>query len=126
MTKNSILLDASIVLELFLNRPKYDTIQKNLIPYTIKYLTPITVGILFYYAEKEKLSMSRAEAFVSNCEILTIGQSTYNLAEKLYKQNDMEDAIQIASALENNVVEVITLDGAMYKKYHTIIDMVKV
>jgi predicted nucleic acid-binding protein len=126
MSKNSILLDASVVLELFLNRSKYDTVQVTLIPYITKCLTPITVGILFYYAEKEKLSMNRAEAFVRNCEVLTIGQSTYDLAEKIYNQNDLEDALQIASALEHNIHCVITLDNAMFKKYHQIISMVKV
>jgi len=88
------------------------------------YITPITVGIVFYYAEKEKLDMQIAESLAGSCYILTMSESTYKLASKIYNQKDLEDAMQVACAKENNVQTVLTLDKAMANKYKEIINFI--
>jgi predicted nucleic acid-binding protein len=124
MTKSNILLDASVVLELFLLRPKFEIAKSKLLEYETKYITPITLGILFYYAEREKLDIKRAEMFANNCEILNMDQETYNFALKIYKQNDLEDAMQISCCIQNSIDTIITLDQKMYKKYSELVEMV--
>jgi predicted nucleic acid-binding protein len=104
------LLDASGVLELFLMRTKLESIKSIIQSFDIIYITPITVGIVFYYAEREKLDMKLAEQLVQKFEILPMMQSTYDLALKIYNQKDMEDGLQVAACLENSIPTVITLD----------------
>jgi predicted nucleic acid-binding protein len=124
MTKSNILLDASVVLELFLLRPKFEIAKSKLLEYETKFITPITLGILFYYAEREKLEIKRAEKFANNCEILNMDQETYNFALKIYKQSDLEDAMQVSCGIQNSIDTVITLDKKMYKKYSELIDII--
>lgn len=80
LSKESIFLDASTLLELYLRRPKSLQIQTILAKFDKLYITPITIGILFYYTEKEKLDLQIAEFLVDNCHVLAISDSTYKIA----------------------------------------------
>jgi predicted nucleic acid-binding protein len=111
------LLDASGVLELFLMRTKLESIKSIIQSFDTIYITPITVGIVFYYAEREKLDMKLAEHLIQEFEILPMTQSTYDLALKIYNQKDMEDGLQAATCLENNNQTIITLEKDFQKKY---------
>lgn len=122
---SGVMLDASVILELFLVRKKYDEVRNIIKEYEVKYITPITIGILFYFAERGKIDMLSAEALVNGCQILNISESTYTMARHLYKGKDLEDAVQIACAIENNISCVITLNKDMQTKYAALIDMVK-
>ena len=101
-------------------------IQTILAEFDKLYITPVTIGILFYYAEKEKLDMKIAEFLVANCNILTMSDSIYKIVKQIYNKKDLEDAMQIAYAKENNIQTVLTLDSEMAKKYGEMIDFVAV
>jgi predicted nucleic acid-binding protein len=120
------LLDASGVLELFLIRSKVEGIKTLIQSFDTIYITPITVGIVFYYAEREKLDMKLAEHLIQEFEILPMTQSTYDLALKIYNQKDMEDGLQVATCLENNIQTIITLDKDFQKKYQNLLTVVGV
>lgn len=126
LSKESIFLDASTLLELYLRRPKSLQIQTILAEFDKLYITPITIGILFYYTEKEKLDIQIAEFIVANCHVLTMSDSTYKMAKQIYNKKDLEDAMQIACAKENNIQTVLTLDKEMAKKYGEMINFVEV
>jgi predicted nucleic acid-binding protein len=126
ISKKSILLDASALLELYLRRPKSLEIQNILKEFEEVNITLITVGILFYYAEKEKLDMQIAEFLVETCNILSTSEFTYKIAKQIYNKKDLEDALQIACAKENNIETVLTLDKQMAKKYREIVNIVLV
>ena len=126
LSKESIFLDASTLLELYLRRPKSLQIQTILAEFDKLYITPITIGILFYYTEKEKLDTQIAEFIVANCHVLTMSDSTYKMAKQIYNKKDLEDAMQIACAKENNIQTVLTLDKEMAKKYGEMINFVEV
>lgn len=126
LSKGSIFLDASILLEPYLRRPKSLQIQTILAEFDKLYITPITIGILFYYTEKEKLDIQIAEFIVANCHVLTMSDSTYKMAKQIYNKKDLEDAMQIACAKENNIQTVLTLDKEMAKKYGEMINFVEV
>ncbi len=124
--KESILLDASALLELYLRRPKSLEIHNILKEFEEVNITLISVGVLFYYAEKEKLDIQIAEFLVETCNILTMSESTYKMAKQIYNKKDLEDALQIACAKENNIETVLTLDKQMAKKYGEIVNIVLV
>jgi predicted nucleic acid-binding protein len=123
--KQGALLDASGVLELFLMRTKVEQIKTVIKSFDIIYVTQITIGIVFYYAEREKLDMKLVDHLINEFEILPMTHSTYNLALKIYNRKDMEDGLQVATCLENDIETIITLDKDFQKKYQNLLSIIK-
>jgi predicted nucleic acid-binding protein len=42
---------------------------------------------------------------------------------EIYQNQDFEDALQVATALENNCTKIITLDKQIAKKYQVLVDL---
>lgn len=112
-----VFVDANCVLELLLQRVGRNVVLKELSKYEVSCITPVTVGIVLYFAEREKLDLTLVEQLTEHFEIIPLTNQSYLQAKKFYAGQDFEDALQVASCLEANIKTMITLDKGLAKKY---------
>jgi predicted nucleic acid-binding protein len=82
-------------------------------------VTPITVHIVWYFFEKGQIKATKKKMldFFDSIEILAMSKNTYKKALLISKGEDIEDGLQIACCIENNVELILTSDGGMSSKY---------
>jgi predicted nucleic acid-binding protein len=117
-------LDANIVIDILdedYNTSKlHDIISQNDIC-----VTPITVHIVWYFFDKGKINTSKQKMidFFEAVEILSMSKNIFKRALIISKSEDIEDGMQVACCLENNVDKIITSDGGLYSKYSKLISV---
>ena len=113
-----ICLDANILIEVILGRKKA-TACRELIQRTTDdiAITILSLDLVMYYAEKNKLSLAPIEQFLRTFIWLAIVESDVDKAFKRYTDDDFEDALQISCALRESCTKFVTLDSALAKKY---------
>lgn len=118
-----IILDANIVLDVILSRREVQISNPDK-----EYLaiTPTTLHIIYYYSEKEKIPFNEVASYLNTLEILPFTQKTYDLAMKMADGKDVEDTLQIATAIENEVEKFVTGDKNLAKKYAGLIEFIVV
>ena len=111
-------LDANIVINL-LDDHKNTRQVEELIKEGDICVTPITVHIVWYFFDKGYIQCLKKKMleFFNSVEILAMSKHTYKKALLISKLEDIEDGMQIACCLENNVNKVLTSDSGMYAKY---------
>jgi predicted nucleic acid-binding protein len=121
--KNSVLLDASCCIEIMMKRAKTKDVIKKLEDYGDKYISPTTIHILYYFAEKEKARENLVKNFLFNLGLAIFDETSLYTAQDIYNGKDMEDCLQIATAMTNGIKSIITLDKGM-KRFKPYINVV--
>lgn len=114
---NEIFLDANILMEILFQRSKYSQIKDIFGNYSNFYISFLTVHILMYYTEIEKLEPANTWKLLENLTILENNQNTFDFAKKIYDGKDFEDCLQVATCLNNNTKNFLTLDKNLAKKH---------
>jgi len=114
---NKVFLDANVLMEILFQRSKYGEVSEMLKNYSNFYISFLTCHILMYYTELEKLDPNNTFKLLNNTQILENTDTTFDLATQLYNDKDFEDCIQVATSLENEITDFITLDKSLAKKY---------
>lgn len=124
MATNKVFLDASFVLELIFKRAKYDECFGilNQLDQAV-YISPLTVHLLFYFGKKEGFSFLECQTFVSQFNILNLDSDSIDEAIEIKKDDDFEDALQVACAVLNGCDLVYTLDKKFATRYQSIVDI---
>lgn len=117
-----VLLDASFVIEVLLGRSKMKECIGILELNYIFCINLLTVHLLFYFGIKSGLRIDEIYDFVKEFKILGLSEEDYLLAINLILDNDLEDALQVANALNSNCDQVISLDSGL-KKYNECFDV---
>jgi predicted nucleic acid-binding protein len=116
-----IFLDANILFELLFNRSKCELVQKLVYSQENNYISILTAHLVYHFGKKNKFSIEQLDTFMLDFKILNSGQEVYDLAKKIRKNDDFEDALQVATAIYNQVDEFYTLDNDLIKKYNNLI-----
>lgn len=114
-------LDANIVLEAILRRDKYLAVKalfKLKKDFCVSFLS---VHLIYYFGIKANVKISDLDKFMENMNVLNCNQEVYDLAKKIRKNDDFEAALQVATAIYNQVDEFYTLDTDLIKKYNNLI-----
>jgi predicted nucleic acid-binding protein len=111
-------LDANIVINLLDEETDTQAIEK-LIAEVDVCVTPITVHVVWYFFDKNKIKCSKKKMleFFDFIEIIPMSKNTYKKALILSKEEDIEDGMQVACCIENKIDKIITSDAGMYAKY---------
>ncbi|MEI6728332.1 MAG: PIN domain-containing protein [bacterium] len=112
-----LFLDANIILEILFKREKYELCLLECQKHESICISPTSIHIIYYYAEKAKLDLAEVEKMLGDIAILPFTQSEFKLALSLFKNKDMKDALQVATAINSEVEAIFTLDLAMINKY---------
>ena len=114
------LIDANVLLEILFARKLSNKCQRLLGDPSKEYVvSALTVHIIWYMAERHKLSFENIVDMLSVFTALPLSEQTISLANKRYDRKDFEDCLQAACAETNNCVEIITIDGHFKEHSHT-------
>lgn len=106
-----VLVDASVLMEIMLARPGLENCQQWLQDTESEYLiTPLSVHILYYFAEVENISRDFVARLVALYGQLPMDQAATELAQRRYDGKDFEDCLQAACAEAGGCDQILTLD----------------
>ena len=114
-----VLVDTNVLLDFLLEREPFKKDAEELFAaidsgQIIGYVTATTLTDIFYIARKHTRSLELArEAVFSILEIMTISPVNRNVLEAAFVSGltDFEDAVQIYSAIAQNLDAIITRDA---------------
>ena len=120
-----VFLDANIILEtILLNRAKAETVEKIIGQTDQLAISALSVHLVFHFGLKDKIQRSILQGIVEQYKILNFSKQDYLWAKQNCKDDDFEDALQVAIAVNNNCDSFITLDKSLannYKKHIKIV-----
>jgi predicted nucleic acid-binding protein len=125
MHNSTVFLDANILADLYLGRPRYAKVTKLLRELNGQIsVSVLSVEICSYISRKEKsLGLATLNDFINTFTTLPVTGSTLNGAFSIAKDSDLEDALQVYCAIEANSSVFITADENLYKRYHDMLDI---
>lgn len=119
---NRALVDANVLLEILFARKLLDASQKLLSDPAKEYaISALTLHIIWYMAERYKLSPEHINDILSVLIILPLNDQAIKLANKRYDNKDFEDCLQAACAEANDCQEIITIDKHFQEYSHTLL-----
>lgn len=112
-----VFLDANILVEVILGRPK-QAIALKLIQdkYESLYISSLSAHSVMYFGRNHG-TIEQLQTFLADFTILPLESLNFEWAFENYRNNDFEDALQIAVALKNGCDEFITLDKKLVSNY---------
>ena len=117
-----LFLDANILLEILFARSKIKEVSKVLHdPIYEFYTSVLTVDLLYYFAERDRIERSFVSEIAGLASHLTITGAMIELAQKRYNGKDFEDCLQAICAESNSCDEILTLDQKFKKDSATIL-----
>ena len=121
-----VFLDANIILELILERQKFQAVE-NIIRATDDHaISMLTVHLIMYFGIKNGVNAETLYGFIGGYKVLDISQSDYRWAKKYCHGSDFEDALQVACAVRSGAKQFITLDKTLANLYKKSIPMLTV
>ncbi len=119
-----LFLDANIILEILFKREKSEFCINICKEYESLAISPTSLHIIYYYAEKAKIDLEFLEEMLEDFVILPFNSNDFKLALDVFENEDMEDALQIATAINNDIKQVFSLDSKMVQKYQNLVKFV--
>lgn len=121
------LVDANVLLEILFARRLSDKCEQLLSNPAKEYaISALTLHIIWYMAERHKLSPDHIIDVLSVFTVLPLSEDTVALAKKRYDSKDFEDCLQAACAETNGCQEIITIDKHFREYSHTSLSVVTV
>lgn len=113
-------IDANVLLEILFARKLSAQCEQLLSSPAKEYaISALTLHIVWYMAERYKLSPANVSDMLSVFTILPLTEDTIELASKRYDWKDFEDCLQAACAETNDCQEIITIDKLFQEYSHT-------
>ena len=117
MKSMALFADANVILEVLLpDRSKTQAVEKLLQGKAIC-VSMLTIHLAYHFGLKEKYEMNRIKQVLDNYAVLDVTTGDYREALRMIKNNDFEDALQLAVALRSGCQAVLTLDREFAKTY---------
>jgi predicted nucleic acid-binding protein len=124
MIDKNLLLDANILIALVDKEESYDSIVNTLSDYNRFYINYLSYIFAYEKARKVGQDINSVISLLNNFEILPLTESTRVLALKICQNSDLEDASQLACAIENDITNFVTRDKKLKSKYDNLINII--
>jgi len=113
-----ICFDANVLIEIILGRKNAKKCQQYIdLAKEDMAITVLSLDLIMYYAERNKLDLVYIEQFMRLFIWLPMTDTDAEWAFKQYAADDYEDALQIGCALRERCARFVTLDQGLKKKY---------
>ena len=113
-----ICLDANVVIELMLKRPRWEACSRDIDSKGEGLaMTVLSVDLAMYFAEGKKLDLDAVQGLLRQFIWLPLIEADTNLAFSMYRGDDFEDALQLAVAKREGCERFATLDRGLHRKY---------
>ena len=105
MAKARLFLDANSLADLYIVRPRYPRLIEMLTGLDGQIcVSVLSVGVCAYITRKEPaFTLNALESLVSTMEVLSVKSTTLTEAFNTIQDSDLEDALQVACALESKI-----------------------
>ena len=110
-------VDANILLEVILQRTHAGACEQFLSNTEDKAISILTLDLVMYFIEKDKLPWEPVKHFLESFSWLPIVDADAQWAFVNFAGKDFEDALQVACAIREGCGRFVTLDGPLSKKY---------
>lgn len=118
---NKFVLDANIVLEVFLDRARKQQVLSAVAALEAQQrdlcVSSLSVSHFMYFIEREKKSKVDANSFMAQFSVLDVNEQDVQWAFA-NDQGDFEDALQVACAIRHGCKKFLTLDQELKKRHH--------
>jgi predicted nucleic acid-binding protein len=119
-------LDINIIIDIIIQRSRAEKIQKLLKDYDL-FINPSIIDTVYYMINKDsKIPNHVFRKAMGSYHICNVSGNTVELAFDIAAENDLEDALQVACALDNNVENFVTADRQIKKLYGKKINVIEV
>jgi len=112
-----IFIDANVLLEVILKRVRSKACEQVLINDKNKAISILTVDLVMYFVERDKLEWEPVKTFLESFSWLPFTDSDAQWAFANFEGDDFEDALQVACAIREGCSRMVTLDRSLSKKY---------
>ena len=121
-----IFLDANILLEMLLpGRKNKEAVYKWLSNNKKRYvISMLTVHLVLHFGLEEKMTLTELQSFLYNYPKTSLTPEDYIKALAILKDDDHEDALQLATAERVDCTEIVTLDKKFISNYQHRINFV--
>lgn len=120
MANRKIFLDANILIEILESRPKSKKVQKFLFANADRLsISSLTCHIVAYVSGKSQ-GLETVEEFLADYYVWSLEKDDVQWAIDNRRNEDFEDALQIAIAIRNGCSEFVTLDEQLAKTYESL------
>ncbi len=110
-------VDANVLLEVILRRARATVCEDFLNSDEDKAISTLTLDLVMYFVERDKLPWEPVKAFLGSFVWLPIVDADAQWAFARFNGKDFEDAFQVACAVRENCSRLVTLDEPLSKKY---------
>lgn len=116
-----VCLDANVVLELLLKREAHRQARQAIQTAAGDLcITMLSVHIIVHFARKAGAEMSQIFELIDRVKVLDITATDYEWAKTNARNDDFEDALQLAAAIRSGCTTFITFDQLLNKTYHSL------
>ena len=112
-----LFVDVNVLLEVIQKRARLKVCEQFLSNNKNKAISTLTLDLIMYFIERDKLAWEPVKAFLESFSWLPITDADAQWAFMNFKGNDFEDAMQVACAFREGCSGFVTLDEQLSKKY---------
>ena len=117
MVQDKVFLDANIILEILLDRKNNLKARKLIAAHAGKlYISSLTVHIAVYFGQQEQ-ELPVIKTLLSDYHIESLTSQDTAWAFNNVRNDDFEDALQLAIAIRANCQEFVTFDKTLFDTY---------
>lgn len=118
-----IFIDANILVEIIHGRQRFDDAVKFVRRHAgTLAISPLTAHLVMYFGRKIA-DQTSLEQLLSDYTILPMSQDEVNWAFSHIRDDDFEDALQLACAIHGGCDLFVTLDEQLAQRYRTLPDI---
>lgn len=116
-------LDANILLEILLSRPNEKSARKLLEEQSDEvFISALTAHLVTHFG-KSIVELPILRAFLADYTLLSLEANDFEWAFTNARDNDFEDALQLAVAIRNGCEEFVTFDKHLAELYKDLIQI---
>lgn len=115
---DSIFLDANILLEIILERHNMQLAKEFLLKYSDNslFISALTAHLIIYFGQK-RVDLPILRHFLEDYTVLPLDPVDFDWAFNNIRNNDFEDALQLAVAIKNGCISFVTFDKTLFETY---------
>jgi len=121
-----VFIDANILLEVILNRPRQRVARQLLADNPAnRYISALTGHLVMHFGSNIA-TFGTLQAFLADYTLLPLDESNFKWAFTNTLDNDFEDALQLAVATAAGCGRFVTFDQELYKHYRGNVEPLKI
>lgn len=117
MASNRVFVDANVLLEIILARSNGIKARRAIAENSGSLFASTLTGHLVMHFCTDVVGLQALQAFLTDYQLLSLDQADFDWAFANVRNDDFEDALQLAVAVRNGCKQFITFDKGLFETY---------